>query len=338
MSQHIAIHYPFSAVVGQEQLKTALLLVAIDPNIGGLLISGTRGSAKSTLARGLADLLDQQQAPFVNLPLGVSEDRLLGSLNLEKVLANGSVEFIQGLLAQAHGGILYVDEVNLLSSHLVDLLLDVSASGVNYVERDGISHQHVAKFLLVGTMNPDEGELRPQLLDRFGLNVNLHDQPDASSRMQIVQQRLAFDDNPAAFLQNTQEQQDQYQLQIQTAQESLPDVTVSASMQQVIAERCCAANVEGVRADLALYRAARAYTALHGRAQVELDDIASVENFVLSHRREDPPEQSPAPSSSPQQNDSQELDNQQGDWGQMSVEPVAIGLKRKLDPGPKKKA
>ena len=334
------IHYPFSAVIGQQSLKTALQLIAIDPKIGGILISGTRGSAKSTLARGLADILNQQNVSFVNLPLGVSEDRLLGSLNLEKVLADGSVEFIQGLLAQAHGGILYVDEVNLLASHLVDLLLDVSASGVNYLERDGISHQHSAEFLLVGTMNPDEGELRPQLLDRFGLCVELQDQPSSSERVKIVQHRLAFDANPAKFLEQFQADQKQLRLGTQSAQQRLTDIAVPAAIQEAIAQRCQAANVEGVRADLALYRAARAYAALQDSGEVSIDDINAVEDFVLQHRKQEQSEQNA--SSSPQQQTNKQKNNQQkeaqGDWGEMPVEAVPIGLKRQLDPSPKKKA
>ncbi len=341
MTLEVIPHYPFSAIVGQERLKTALLLIAIDPKIGGLLISGTRGSAKSTLARGLADLLNQDHSPFVNLPLGVSEDRLLGSLNLEKVLADGSVEFIQGLLAQANGGVLYVDEVNLLASHLVDLLLDVSASGINYLERDGISHQHAAKFLLVGTMNPDEGELRPQLLDRFGLSVHLQDQPDAETRKEIVQQRLAFDENPAAFIKNYQHQQEVLRSSIQSAQDRLGQIIVSSAMQEAIAKRCHAANVEGVRADLALYRASRAYAALQEAEGVTLQDIDVVADFVLQHRQQEQADSSQA--SAPEQQQSSQTSNKQeqkqgqGDWGQMPVEAVAIGMQRKLDPNPKKK-
>ena len=332
-------HYPFSAIIGQDMLKTALLLVAIDPKIGGVLISGMRGSAKSTLARGLADLLANGNAPFVNLPLGVSEDRLLGSLNLEKVLADGSVEFISGLLAQADGGILYVDEINLLASHLVDLLLDVSASGVNYVERDGISHQHSAEFLLLGTMNPDEGELRPQLLDRFGLCVQLQDQPDQYTRQQIVQQRLAFDENPAAFIEKYQAEQDSLRQKIQQAQTALPQIHISNTMQEEIAKRCFAANVEGVRADLALYRAARAYAALQQKEQLSTEDIDAVEDFVLQHRRQAKPDKQSA--TAPQQPQThpepKAQSNHQGDWGEMPTENVAIGLQRKLDPAPKKK-
>jgi Mg-chelatase subunit ChlI len=336
-------HYPFSAVIGQSDLKTALLLIAIEPKLGGLLISGTRGSAKSTLARGLADLLHQQHAPFVNLPLGITEDRLLGSLNLEKILADGSVAFRAGLLAKAHGGILYVDEINLLANHWVDLLLDVSASGVNYLERDGISHQHAAQFLLVGTMNPDEGELRPQLLDRFGLSINIVEQPDRSTRLNIVQQRLRFDDNPAAFIQKFTAQQRQLQQQIQVAQQALSDINVSTRIQESIAQRCQAANIEGVRADLALYRAARAYAALQHHHDVSEADIDKVADWVLQHRQTVAPESdhsaanhtSQPPPSDPQTD--QEQSTPQGDWGEMPTQNAPIGLSRKLSPNPKKK-
>jgi Mg-chelatase subunit ChlI len=361
-------HYPFSAVIEQTALKTALLLIAIEPKLGGLLISGNRGSAKSTLARGLADLLAGQNTPFVNLPLGITEDRLLGSLNLEKVLADGTVAFQAGLFAKAHNGILYVDEINLLGNHLVDLLLDVSASGVNYLERDGLSHQHSANFLLVGTMNPEEGELRPQLLDRFGLSVHIYAQADWQTRLQIVQRRLQFDDNPSAFLAQFQTEQKQLQQQIQIAQTRLADIYVSSSMQRAIAERCYAAQVEGVRADLALYRAARAYAALHNESELCTEHIDAVVDFVLQHRQIDntqphsssaPP---PAPSSQPssqtpsahtqtevdqagqdqmqhnqQNSDTDDQSNTQGDWGEMPTQASPIGLQRKLAPSPKKK-
>ena len=173
-------HFPLSAVVGAEALKLALCLTAIDPKIGGVLIEGPRGMAKSTLARGLADLLASGQ--FVTLPLGATEERLVGTLDLDAALGQGRAQFSPGVLAKADGGVLYVDEVNLLPDHLVDLLLDVAASGTNLIERDGISHRHSAKFVLIGTMNPEEGELRPQLLDRFGLNVALSGQPAPQER------------------------------------------------------------------------------------------------------------------------------------------------------------
>jgi len=355
-------HYPFSAVIEQTALKTALLLIAIEPKLGGLLISGNRGSAKSTLARGLADLLAGQNTPFINLPLGITEDRLLGSLNLEKVLADGTVAFQAGLFAKAHKGILYVDEINLLGNHLVDLLLDVSTSGINYLERDGLSHQHAANFLLVGTMNPEEGELRPQLLDRFGLSVQIYAQADWQSRLQIVQRRLQFDENPSAFLAQFQTEQKQLQQQIQTAQTCLADIYVSAPMQRAIAKRCYTAQVEGVRADLALYRAARAYAALHNAPELQTEHIDAVADFVLQHRYTDNTQQNtPASPPSQENTQTQETQNQtdqveqdqtqsnqphsdkhdqsnaQGDWGEMPTQANPIGLQRKLAPSPKKK-
>jgi magnesium chelatase subunit D len=365
-------YYPFSAVIGKTALKTALLLIAIDPKLGGLLISGTRGSAKSTLARGLADLLSRQNTPFVNLPLGITEDRLLGSLNLEKVLADASVVFSEGLLAKAHGGILYVDEINLLANHLVDLLLDVSASGVNYIERDGVSHQHAAQFLLVGTMNSEEGELRPQLLDRFGLSIHINEQVDAKTRLEIVQKRLQFDNNPKAFIQKFQTEQAQLQASIHTAQQNLTDIYVSNKIQMEIATRCYTANIEGVRADLALYRAARAYAALKNDAEVQIVHIDTVEDWVLQHRKSDTSENNtatPPPASEQNQSEQQpqqeqdqsnlhskqnsaenkpdqnshendQMQNQQqseGDWGAMPTQRSPIGLQRQLMPSPKKK-
>ena len=345
-------HYPFSAVIEQTPLKTALLLIAIEPQLGGLLISGNRGSAKSTLARGLSDILGQQ-TPFVNLPLGITEDRLLGSLNLEKILADGSVDFQAGLFAKADGGILYVDEINLLAHHLVDLLLDVSTSGINYLERDGISHQHAANFLLVGTMNPEEGELRPQLLDRFGLSVSIYEQVDWQTRLEIVQRRLEFDANPAAFLAKFQSEQAQLQQQIQTAQASIMDIHVSLAMQKMIAERCYAAQVEGVRADLALYRAARAYAALQNDTELTVQHIDAVADFVLQHRQSEATQQTTPPPSTPPNSEStttpseshseqmqaqkqthEQTGHSQGDWGEMPLQNSPIGLQRKLNPNP----
>ncbi len=195
-------HFPFTAIVGQAHLKTALLLISIDPEIGGLLLSGPRGSAKSTLVRSLASLNHDQ--PFVTVPLGASEEMVIGSLDLDQALCQSQLAFKPGLLAKANEGILYVDEVNLLADHLVDLLLDAAASGTNLIERDGISHQHDALFSLVGTMNPDEGELRPQLLDRFGLMANVDTQFSIEQRQLVVKQRLAFDSNPDQFIDQQQ--------------------------------------------------------------------------------------------------------------------------------------
>lgn len=329
------IHYPFSAVIGQHQLKTALLLAACDPALGGVLISGNRGTAKSTLARSLADLLENRA--FVNCPLGVSEDRLLGSLDVEQALSAGKIKFSAGLFAEADGGVLYVDEINLLPDHLVDLLLDVSASGINYLERDGVSHQHSARFLLIGSMNPEEGALRPQLLDRFGLSVAIHDNPDLPQRLEIVAARLAFDHDPDLFYQQYAVQQEAIRQQLAAAQQRLNEVTASTESKVAIAKHCMKANVEGVRADLALYRAARAHTAMRLGYQIEKEDIDAVTALVLAHRRQEnsPPPSSPSAAPTPQQytesDNTSPVENAQGDWGEMPVETVSVGLSRQLD-------
>ncbi|MCG8609682.1 MAG: AAA family ATPase [Pseudomonadales bacterium] len=285
-------HFPFTAVVGQHQFKLALLLNAVDPKIGGVLVSGPRGSAKSTLARGLSDLVDDH-TPFVNLPLGCSEEKLIGTLDLAHALSDKNVRFSPGLLAKAHGGILYVDEVNLLPDPLVDQLLDVSASGVNQIERDGISKQHDARFILIGTMNPEEGELRPQLLDRFGLMVTLDEVPNQEDRVEIVNRRLEFDLDSAAFKARFSEQQLQIKNELDLARGRLRNVTISKAMQLEIASRCYHANVEGVRADLTLRRTAIAFAAWQQTSEVSADQIETVAELVLGHRarpRPAPPE------------------------------------------------
>ncbi|MAE22982.1 MAG: magnesium chelatase, partial [Pseudomonas sp.] len=239
MTEH---HFPLAAVVGADSLKLALCLAAIDPAIGGVLIEGPRGMAKSTLARGLADLLDGGR--FVTLPLGASEERIVGTLDLDAALGEGRAQFSPGLLARADGGVLYVDEVNLLPDHLVDLLLDAAASGVNHVERDGISHRHAARFVLIGTMNVEEGELRPQLLDRFGLNLALDGQPQPAERAEIVRRRLAFDADPAAFLQRWQDEQDALAMRCQNARQRLADIPLDDGALGEISQRCFAAGVD----------------------------------------------------------------------------------------------
>ncbi|MFC0268523.1 AAA family ATPase [Kushneria aurantia] len=280
-----APEFPFSAVVGQAPLKLALVLCALDPRLGGVLASGPRGAAKSTLARGLAALLpDAANTHFVTLPLGADEARLTGTLDLQRALGEREVAFQPGLLAQAHGGVLYIDEVNLLPDALVDLLLDVAASGVNRVERDGVSHHHAADFLLVGTMNPDEGELRAQLTDRFGLAVLDHPAPDVDERMTIVARRLAFDRDPWAFSAQWQPAQQALSQRLEAARARLAQVQLSDRAAREIAGRCVEAQVEGVRADLAWRRGALAHAAWQGRETVTDEDIEPLEALVMAHR------------------------------------------------------
>lgn len=330
-------HFPLAAVVAADALKLALCLTAIDPKIGGVLIEGPRGMAKSTLARGLADLLASGQ--FVTLPLGATEERLVGTLDLDAALGEGRAQFSPGVLAKADGGVLYVDEVNLLADHLVDLLLDVAASGVNLVERDGISHRHAARFVLIGTMNPEEGELRPQLLDRFGLNVALSGQTLPVQRGQIIRRRLEFDADPYGFCQQWQGEQDALKQRCEQARQLLDAIELDDVSLTLITERCFAAGVDGMRADLVWLRAARAHAAWRGASAIAEEDIDAVAEFALRHRRRDgsPPRDEPAPQDSqPPSTPPSEPDQGQGNWGQLPAQPTAVGARREVPSWPKK--
>jgi magnesium chelatase subunit I len=276
--------FPFTALVGQQALQRALLLAAIDPGIGGVLISGPRGTAKSTAARALAALLPQ--APFVTLPLAASLEQLVGTLNLEDVLRDGQLRLAPGLVARAHNGVLYVDEVNLLPDALVDALLDVAASGVNTVERDGISQQHAARFVLVGTMNPEEGELRPQLVDRFGLSVALDNPGDPRQRQAILRARLAFDEDPQSLSASHADALHQLSNTVLAARAALPKLAWSDAVLAHAAQLALGAGVDGMRADLVMLRAARALAALEGRDVVSPQDVDTVAELALVHRRQ----------------------------------------------------
>lgn len=310
--------YPFVAIVGQERLRLALLLTVISPEIGGVLIRGDKGTAKSTAVRGLAELLPERdeagRTPFhltsaeyreyreelalaveepeshrarvavVELPVGATEDRVAGTLDLEAALTSGRKRFEPGLLAAAHRGILYVDEVNLLDDHVVDLLLDSAAMGVNTVEREGISLTHPARFSLVGTMNPEEGELRPQLLDRFGLCVAVTGEQDPAARVEIIERRLAFEADPTAFVAAWQQVSDDTAARIARAMELLPEVAFDREVLHRVAETCVAAGVDGHRADITMVRTAKALAAWQGRTEILPDDLTQAEHLVLPHR------------------------------------------------------
>ena len=326
-------HFPLSAVVGADDLKLALCLAAIDPKIGGVLIEGPRGMAKSTLARGLADLLASGQ--FVTLPLGATEERLVGTLDLDAALGEGRAQFSAGVLAKADGGVLYVDEVNLLADHLVDLLLDVAASGTNLIERDGISHRHSAKFVLIGTMNPEEGELRPQLLDRFGLNVALSGHTVPAERGQIIRRRLDFDSDPQLFCVEWESRQRSLRERCQTARSTLASIPLDDQALAQITERCFAAGVDGLRADLVWLRAARAHAAWRGASAIAEEDIDAVAEFALRHRRRE--QAPPAPQhNQPQAGQHANPGEGQGQWGEMPAQALPVGARREVPSWPKK--
>nr|WLD05917.1 Mg chelatase subunit e [Meringosphaera mediterranea] len=318
--------FPFSAIIGQEEMKLALQLNVIDPKIGGVMIMGDRGTGKSTTIRAIADLLPEIQVvkndpynsdvqdlelmspevleqlrtnntfeienikiPMVDLPLGATEDRVCGTIDIEKAITEGVKAFEPGLLAKANRGILYVDEVNLLDDHLVDVLLDSAASGWNTVEREGISIRHPARFVLVGSGNPEEGELRPQLLDRFGMHAEIKTVQEPSLRVRIVEERTSFDLNPQEWKQKYKSEQDELTKQIIDAQKLLPKVTMNPNLRTKISEICSTLNVDGLRGDIVTNRAAKAYAALNGRTEVTLDDVKKIITSCLRHRlRKDP--------------------------------------------------
>jgi magnesium chelatase subunit D len=309
--------FPFTAVFGAQEMRLALILNAVSPAIGGVLVRGEKGTAKSTAVRGLAALMPEvsvvagcrfgcdpvgaeagcpdgphdnpvaisRPARLVELPVGASEDRVVGSLDLERALSEGVRAFEPGLLAAAHRGILYVDEVNLLADHLVDVLLDASAMGRNHVERDSVSVSHPARFVLIGSMNPEEGELRPQLLDRFGLTVDVTASRDPDVRVEVVRRRLAADADPAAFAAHWASAELELARQISTARSLLPMVELPDSALRQIAEVCAAFDVDGMRADIVTARAAAAHAAWHGRTSVIAEDVRAAALLALPHRR-----------------------------------------------------
>ncbi|MGH8489295.1 MAG: ATP-binding protein, partial [Gammaproteobacteria bacterium] len=300
--------FPFTAIVGQDAMKRALIFNAIDPSIGGVLISGTRGTAKSTAVRALAALLPEIEVvsgdrfnsapdgnpdhtavrvatPFVNLPIGATEDRVLGTLDIERVLKTGERRFEPGLLARANRGVLYVDEVNLLPDHLVDVLLDAVAMGVNRIEREGVSFEHEARVILVGTMNPEEGELRPQLLDRFGLCVRVNGYLEPGERKEVVRRRIAYDADPQGFAARWTASEREIERRIAAARAGLSAVTVPPERLDEIAELCAAARVDGLRADIVIYKTSRAIAAFEGRDAVIAADVQEAQALALAHRR-----------------------------------------------------
>ncbi|TGD87030.1 VWA domain-containing protein [Mycolicibacterium sp. CH28] len=289
--------YPFSAIVGHDQLRLALVLCAVRPEIGGVLIRGEKGTAKSTAVRALATVLEQVDvgSRLVELPIGATEDRVVGSLDLQKVLRDGEHAFSPGLLARAHGGVLYVDEVNLLHDHLVDVMLDAAAMGRVHIERDGVSHSHDSRFVLIGTMNPEEGELRPQLLDRFGLTVEVHASRDVPVRSEVIRQRLAYEADPAGFAARYAAQDSELAARISAARARVADVVLPDAELTRIAALCAAFDVDGMRADIVVARTAMAHAAWRGAQagaseatgdiSVAEEDIRVAAELALPHRR-----------------------------------------------------
>ncbi|MFD4266033.1 magnesium chelatase subunit D family protein [Rhodococcus sp. NPDC058481] len=313
--------FPFSAIVGQDTLRLALTLCAVHPGIGGVLVRGEKGTAKSTVVRALAVLLPPvddgnggRPARLVELPVGATEDRVVGSLDLEKVLRDGERAFQPGLLAAAHDGVLYVDEVNLLHDHLVDVLLDAAAMGRVHIERDGVSHSHPARFVLVGTMNPEEGELRPQLLDRFGLAVDVAASREVDVRMQVVRRRLDFEADPAGFAARYADEDSALARRIAAARAALPAVELSDTELRRIAALCASFDVDGMRADLVLARTATAHAAWRGADAVAEEDVRIAAELTLPHRRRRDPFDEPGL-------DPQQLEDAMNDAAEQANQP-----------------
>ncbi|MBQ9067448.1 MAG: AAA family ATPase [Eggerthellaceae bacterium] len=275
--------YPFAAIVGQDMMKLALSLVVVQPKIGGVLIQGERGTAKTTAVRGLPDVLEKGTR-VIELPLNATEDRVVGTLNVGALMKGGEREFVPGVMSEADGNILYVDEINLLEDHIVDLLLDAAATGVCHIEREGVSQTYPARFVLVGTMNPEEGTLRPQLLDRFGLSVKIAGSLDAQERLELVRRHIEFEENPKAFCARFEQDQQAFAQRILHAKELYPQVELDDDMASLSAGLCFEVGVDGYRADIAMMRAARALAALEGRTSVTEDDVLLAARLVLPHR------------------------------------------------------
>jgi magnesium chelatase subunit I len=274
--------FPFTAISAQEDFKLALILCMIDPTLGGVLAFGDKGTGKTTTVRGLSNLMPD--FPFVNLPIGATEDRVLGTIRLDTLINEKRTEIHKGLLASANHGVLYIDEVNLLNDYLMDVLLDAASGGGYYLERDHISQWLESKFCLVGTMNPEEGELRPQLLDRFGLSVTVKTPMDKAVRMEIVNRRLQFDADPAAFCALFQEQETLLSQRIIKAKNKLNHIILSSVLHEAITDTCIEYQVEGLRADILLMKAARAHAAWYDKKEADSDDVHRIMSFVLSHR------------------------------------------------------
>lgn len=279
-------YFPFTAIEGQERLKEAMVLAVTDPSIGGVLAMGEKGTGKTTVARSLSQLMDREleNFPFVDLPIGASEDRVLGSVDLEKLINEKEQVLQKGLLAQAHGGILYIDEVNLLSDHLMDLLLDAAATGGYRLEREGLSRWMESRFCLLGSMNPEEGELRPQLLDRFGLCAQVEAPKEKDTRKAIAEKRIAFDNDPDSFWTSYRDKEEALSKRILAAREALPKMEIPREVKDRVADLCIEHGVEGLRADILLIRAARASAALGDQGAVSKEDVEHVAPLVLEHR------------------------------------------------------